>query len=53
MNRKELFKTVYKTNPVNFSMETNWILNSMKWKIVSKINPPEWMKKIVRKVYRR
>ena len=32
--------------------ETTWILNSLKWRIVSKIKIPNIIKKIVKKVVR-
>ena len=34
------------------SAETAWILNSLKWKIVSKIKVPEFIKKIAQKIVR-
>ncbi len=34
------------------SAETAWILNSLKWKIVSKIKVPEFVKKVARKIVR-
>ncbi len=34
------------------SAETSWILNSMRWKIVSKIKVPEFVKNVVRKIVR-
>lgn len=35
------------------SMEAQWILNSLRWKIVSKIKVPNFIKKIIKKVARR
>lgn len=42
----------YKISETVNSAETAWILNSLKWKIVSKIKAPEFVKKIARKVVR-
>lgn len=42
----------YQVRETVSSAETAWILNSLKWKIVSKIKAPEFVKKIARKVVR-
>ncbi|MBE6161601.1 MAG: glycosyltransferase [Firmicutes bacterium] len=44
-------KSCYTTETVS-SSEAAWIMNSLRWKIVSKIKVPEFMKKIIRKVVR-
>ena len=35
------------------NMEAQWILNSLRWRIVSKIKVPNFMKKIIKKVAKR
>lgn len=49
---KEIIKDNYHVRETVSSAETAWILNSLKWKIVSKIKAPEFVKKIARKVVR-
>ena len=50
---KKLIEDNYQVRETVNSAETAWILNSLKWKIVSKIKAPEFVKKIARKVVRR
>ncbi len=49
---KKLIEDNYQVRETVNSAETAWILNSLKWKIVSKIKAPEFVKKIARKVVR-
>ena len=47
---KNIIDTNYKVYETVNSAETAWILNSLKWKIVSKIKVPEFVKKVARKI---
>ncbi len=47
---RNMIEKSYDTNETVNSMETQWILNSLKWKIVSKIKVPNFVKKAVKKV---
>lgn len=49
---KMIISDNYKVNETVSSSEVEWILNSTKWKIVSKIKVPEFIKKIVKKFVR-
>lgn len=49
-NLKIMIEENYETNETINSMEAQWILNSLKWRIVSKIKVPNFIKKVVRKV---
>lgn len=47
---RNMIEKSYDTNETVNSMEAQWILNSLKWKIVSKIKVPNFVKKAVKKV---
>jgi len=47
---KDILEDNYKVTETVSSAETAWILNSLKWRIVSKIKVPETVKKVIRKV---
>lgn len=49
---RKIISDNYNVNETVSSSEAEWILNSMKWKIVSKIKVPEFIKKIVKKFVR-
>ena len=49
---RKIIENNYETKETVASSETAWILNSLKWRIVSKIKVPEFIKKIVRKFMR-
>lgn len=49
---RKIIEDNYEVKSTVNSAETAWILNSMKWKIVSKIKVPEFIKKIVKKIMR-
>lgn len=47
---KNILEENYRVTETVSSAETAWILNSLKWKIVSKIKVPESVKRVIRKV---
>lgn len=47
---RNMIEKSYDTNETVNSMEAQWILNSLKWRIVSKIKIPNFVKKAVKKV---
>lgn len=47
---KQILCESYEVHETVSSAETEWILNSLKWKIVSKIKVPESLKKIIKKI---
>ena len=47
-----IIKENYQVKESVNNAETAWILNSLKWKIVSKIKVPNAIKKVVKKVVR-
>ena len=49
---KKIIKENYEVKESLNNAETTWILNSLKWRIVSKIKIPNIIKKIVKKVVR-
>ena len=49
---KMIIKENYQVKESVNNAETAWILNSLKWKIVSKIKVPNAIKKVVKKVVR-
>lgn len=49
---RKLIQDNYEVYETVNSAETAWILNSLKWKIVSKIRVPEFIKKIAKKIMR-
>ena len=49
---KLIIKENYQVKESVNNAETAWILNSLKWKIVSKIKVPNAIKKVVKKVVR-
>ena len=50
---RKIIEDNYKLNESISSIESSWILNSLRWRIVSKIKVPNSIKKIVRKMVRR
>ena len=49
---KQIIKDNYQVKESVNNAETTWILNSLKWRIVSKIKVPSIVKKVVKKVMR-
>ena len=49
---KKIIEDNYKVVETVNSAETSWILNSLRWKIVSKIKVPEFVKNVIRKIAR-
>lgn len=52
-NLKKIIENNCCFNPSISSLESEWILNSLKWRIVSKIKVPNGIKQIVRKVIKK
>ena len=49
-NLKEIISNSLSKELIVYNSELNWILNSTKWKLISKIKVPNILKKIVKKV---
>lgn len=49
---RKIIENNYEIKETVSSSETAWILNSLKWRIVSKIKVPNFVKKIARKIMR-
>lgn len=52
-NLRKIIENNYCVNSSISSLETEWILNSLKWRIVSKIKVPNGVKKIVKRVIKK
>lgn len=52
-NMKTIIKKDYSIKESIDTIEAHWILNSLKWRIVSKIKVPEFLKKIIKRLIRR